>query len=146
MTDPVSSTLQQRTLSILFTLFALAGVFLQNNWTVVDAFHYLMSNKDHLSLAEPTFSRSVPYSHPALPVPDQTTVVLSFRTTSWHPSCSYWVLSCWRLSENWLDLLTFSRPVLPRCYFERNRSSKIIPLLELRSSVSCLGYSPRLQI
>ena len=35
---------------------------------------------------------------------------------------------------------------LPRCCFERNRSSKIIPLLELRSSVSCLGYSPRLQI
>ena len=150
MTDPVSSTLQQRTLSILFTFFALAGALLQNNLLLQNnqneqlsmLFINLMSDKDHLLLAEQSFSRSVP-SHPAFPVPDQNAVVLSFRN-------NFSTLSTVALVRieffpagdfqrtDWTCLFSLDR-FLPRCYFERYRSRKIIPFLSY-VRLSCVRF------
>ena len=127
MTDPVSSTLQQRTLSILFTFFALAGALLQNNLLLL--------------LAEQSFSRSVP-SHPAFPVPDQNAVVLSFRNNfSTSSTVALVRIEFFPAGDfqrtDWTCLFSLDR-FLPRCYFERYRSRKIIPFLSY-ARLSCVG-------
>ena len=149
VTDPVSSTLQQRTLSILFTFFALAGALLQNNLLLQNnqneqlsmLFINLMSDKDHLLLAEQSFSRSVP-SHPAFPVPDQNAVVLSFRNNfSTSSTVALVRIEFFPAGDfqrtDWTCLFSLDR-FLPRCYFERYRSRKIIPFLSY-ARLSCVG-------
>ena len=101
-----------------------------------------MTNKDHLSLAEQTFGRSVPYSHPALSRPNYSGSLFqnNFLTL---PTVALVRIEFFPAGDfqrtGWTCLFSFDR-FLPRYCFERYWSRKIIPFLSY-VRLSCVWFS-----